>query len=298
MDLLIKKGDVPQRLSELGVIVTDISRGTPSLDIQTQSVAFKNGKKFQNATHSEKAITVTGYYYAAGIEADLRMQDKLNGVFGSLEPYFIAEMIEERQDMYGYERPGESQNPIMQQLSNDGVQDQMVTYVDYNHSAYKYGFIVLLSDVIDYEAQGKVGDRILTKVTLSFVTTGVPYGITEPVDIDLTGQTSIPYAGTTGVSQFDWPFYFELTASEAQGYTFDFTVGKQKFTYTAKGKVTIKKGGVFLLNGISFKLNQANINDQTNIQEFELLPSDTLQVPFQTTFKGDVIIKNKVDFYI
>ena len=99
MDLLIKKGDVPQRLSELGVIVTDISSGTPSLDIQTQSVAFKNGKKFQNATHSEKAITVTGYYYAAGIEADLRMQDKLNGVFGSLEPYFIAEMIDERQDM-------------------------------------------------------------------------------------------------------------------------------------------------------------------------------------------------------
>ena len=78
MDLLIKKGDVPQRLSELGVIVTDISSGTPSLDIQTQSVAFKNGKKFQNATHSEKAITVTGYYYAAGIEADLGMQDNLN----------------------------------------------------------------------------------------------------------------------------------------------------------------------------------------------------------------------------
>ena len=63
-------------------------------------------------------------------------------------------------------------------------------------------------------------------------------------------------------------------------------------------KVTIKQGDVFLLNGISFKLNQANINDQTNIQEFELLPSDTLQVPFQTTFKGDVIIKNKVDLYI
>ena len=62
--------------------------------------------------------------------------------------------------------------------------------------------------------------------------------------------------------------------------------------------MTIKQGDVFLLNGISFKLNQANINDQTNIQEFELLPSDTLQVPFQTTFKGDVIIKNKVDFYI
>lgn len=62
--------------------------------------------------------------------------------------------------------------------------------------------------------------------------------------------------------------------------------------------MTIKKGDVFLLNGISFKLNQANINDQTNIQEFELLPNDTLQVPFKTTFKGDVIIKNKVDFYI
>lgn len=282
MDLQIEKDGQVIRLSDFGVIMTGFVPGSPSVNTSRDDINFKNGKLFNGATHSERKITLSGYYVAENNNADRELQDELNALFASLVPYKITEMIGSG-DMYGYERPGQTTG---------------FNYQDGTQSLYKYGYKVLLDDVISYDFQGKTDGGLLTAVSLSFVTADIPYGITKASNVTLTGKTSILYDGTASISQLDWPFYLQLTASADQGYTFDVVIDGVKFTYTATGKEPIKLGDKFDLKGISFTLNGRNINDQTNIQYFTLRPTANKQLAFSTTFVGDVVLKNKVDFYV
>lgn len=283
MDLKIISGKSTYLLSKLGVFMTSMEVSSPKINVTSNAISYKNGNVFEGATHSEKSIEVKGYYYAKDELDDLNIRDKLNSIFGSLTPYRIVQMLGSG-EQYSFERPGEKSGDLLSNVGSD--------------KEYKYGFNVLMPDSIDYEFQGKSTNGLLSSVSFSFVTSGLPYGSTVATNIDLTNKTVIPYDGTATVSQFDWPFYLEMVSTVSQGYTFDVVIDGIKFTYTAKGKININVGDVFIIRGYSTTLNGNNVNDQTNIEYFKFRPTDNKALPYSTTFKGNVTLKNKIDFYI
>lgn len=279
MDLLVETNTQTYVLSNLGVFVKDVKASSPSIDISSTSINFKNGKLFSGATYGEKTITVTGSYYVEDAYADQEMQDKLNFLFARVEPFYISQMFRSG-GQYDYERPGENTGSTL-----DNQQDPLT---------YHYRYKVLISDNIDYDFQGKSGAGLLTNISLEFKTVDIPYGMTLPEDEILTGARAIPYSGTADVSQLEWPFYFVLMSTQLQGNSFTFKVGDDVFTYTSD--VAIKQGDVFELKGTSFLLNGLNVNDRTNIQYFKLRAQQESVI--ETDFIGEVELKNKIAFYV
>ncbi|QYU58214.1 phage tail family protein [Weissella confusa] len=280
MDLLIENDFDKFQLSTLGVLVTDIVPDTPSIHSTRTSINFRNGKVWSGAVYDEKEITVTGYYYAFDEYADQEMKDKLNFIFATTKPYYIAPMFSV-DGLYEFERPGESNGEVYDEISQRQFE-------------YKYRWHVILSDVIDYEFQGASTKGLLTKFTLNFVTADIPFGMSLPIDEVVTGQKQIIYTGTAAVSQLEWPFYFELVAGKNQSESFDIQLGKRTFKYN--GVNSVKAGDVFEIRGTSFLLNGLSVNEYTNFEYFELNPG--VNQSFSTTFSGDITLKNKVNFYI
>lgn len=281
MDLLVEKEDLTVQLSEMGLIVRDVKAPLSKMVTTRNDISFKNGKLFYGAVNSEKEITVSASYYADDDYLDLLFQDKLNALLGSQEPFYITRMYS-LGDQYSFERPGESTGFDMTNSSRQ--------------FSYHYRWRVILSDVISYDFQGKNGKGLLTNVTISFVTSDIPFGISIPEDIDLTGSSFISYLGTADCSQLEWPFYFELTATEDQSNDFELSVNDKTFKYI--GDKTIKKDDVFKIKGTSFLLNDLSINDKTNIEYFVLKPSSQNTNKISSDFKGTILLKNKVDFYL
>lgn len=279
MDLLIQTDTQTYELSKLGVLVKDIKAQSPTFETTRTAINFKNGKLFGGANYSEKKITVTGSYYADDEYADLEMQDKLNSLFATLKPFYISPMLR-TSDMYDFERPGEKSGSPLKDVDDN--------------LPYHYRYEVIIDGEIDYEFVGKSGAGLLSTFTVNFVTASLPFGVTLPEDETYTSGSTIPYNGTTAVSQLEWPFYFVLISTEAQETSFTFAIGDDVFSY--KSDTVIKQGDVFELKGMSFLLNGLNINDKTNIQYFTFRPNE--QIKISTDFKGEIELKNKVAFYV
>ncbi|HFZ4647362.1 TPA: phage tail protein, partial [Enterococcus faecalis] len=81
MDLKIEKENLSTRMSSLGVLVIDINSTNSIVEINTKKIDGTNRSLFLGATHSEKKITVSGYYYVENELQDEYMKDKLNGTF-------------------------------------------------------------------------------------------------------------------------------------------------------------------------------------------------------------------------
>lgn len=280
MDLLIDKGGGSYRLSELGIVVKDVKATGPKLNSTRNNVNFRNGKIYYGSVYEEKNITVTGSYYAVDEYDDQLIQDRINSLIMTSEPFYVSKMYS-IQGLYEFERPGETTNPDFTNFANQ--------------RAYHYRWRVIASDNVDYDFQGKSGAGLLTNITISLTTADIPYGISQPQDIDLTGQSYLSYKGTAVCSQLEWPFSINMVANSAQGSSFSLTIGNQKFTYAG---AAIKQNDVFELKGDSFLLNGLNINDKTNIQYFSIGPSSTGVIPISSDFKGTIVIKNMVNMYL
>jgi len=277
MDLLIEKEGQRFTLSSLNVFIKDIEVTAAEVEHDRRSIKGKNGKLYFGSVHTDKGIAVTGTYYAKNEYDNEVMKDRLNSHLGDLTPFFITQMYSNKQ-MYDFERPG--------QLPS--------THSD--NRPYKYRYKVLLSKNIDYSFQGKSEKGLLIKVTINFITAEIPYGMTIPVDEDLTDKNYILYRGNADCSQLEYPWVIEITSTKTQGKSFTFEIDNQLFKY--EGNKTIVSGDVFRLSGISFTLNDLNVNDQTNIQYFVLRKSLDQKINYTCSLSAKIKLKNKVEFYI
>ena len=283
MDLKIEKENLSTRMSSLGVLVKDINSTNSIVEINTKKIEGTNRSLFLGATHSEKKITVSGYYYVENELQDEYMKDKLNGTFADTEPFYITKMYT-NQSLYGYERPGEKQGFDMLRVDKQ--------------RQYHYRYKVLLDGEINYDFQGFSDVGLLYEVSLTFKTVDLPFGITIPDNIEITNSKMIEYRGTVPCSQLEWPCKVQIIAKKNLGAEFKVSIDGREFKYV--GKRNILSGDKFLLEGTSFTLNGLNINDQTNIEYFILKPNEVGFIPFYTSFNiGEVEINilNKVDLY-
>ncbi|MGF1918965.1 phage tail domain-containing protein [Enterococcus faecalis] len=284
MDLKIEKDTMSTRMSSLGIMIKDIESTNATIEIEKKSIRSTNRSLFLGANHSEKKITVIGYYYAENELQDELMKDKLNGLFGDTSPYYITKMYSS-QSFYDFELPGESKNLDLIRIEKQ--------------RQYHYRYKVLLDGTIDYDFQGKSSLGLLTRIKLTFVTVELPFGLTIPRDIKLTDAKTIEYGGTVACSQLEWPWKIEISIQKNLGKSFSITIGERQFIYA--GKKQMAPGDKFLLEGTSFTLNDLNINDLTNVEYFILKPTDVGYVSFSTSFKAseaEIRLLNIVELYV
>lgn len=282
MDLYIEKDGLKTRMSSLGVLVQDIQVSNAAVESNRKRINGKNGNLFMGATHTEKKISVVGKYYVSDELQDELMKDRLNGIFADTEPYFITRMYSTG-TIYEFERPG-------QKLGFDLLKPD-------KQRKYHYRYKVLLDGEIDYSFQGFSDAGLLYEISFTLVTADVPFGMTEPDTIELSGEGGfIEYKGTAPCSQLEWPWAVQVIANSSPGTKFTVTIGDRTLSY--EGKKSIVSGNIFLLEGSSFTLNGLNINDQTNLEYFVLEPSERGFISYSTSMNSASIqLLNKVDFY-
>lgn len=282
MDLYIEKDGLKTRMSSLGILVQDVKVSNATVESNRKRINGKNGHLFMGATHVEKKISVAGKYYVPDELQDELMKDRLNGIFADTNPYFITRMYSTG-TIYGFERPGQKQGFDL--------------FKSENQRKYHYRYKVLLDGEIDYSFMGYSSCGLLYEVSFTFVTADIPFGMTEPDTIDLSGKGGfIEYKGTATCSQLEWPWGVQVIANSSPGIAFTVTIGNRTFRY--EGNKSITPGDVFLLEGSSFTLNGLNINDQTNLEYFILEPSEQGFIPYSTSMiSASIKLLNKVDFY-
>lgn len=280
IDLLITKKRTKLKLSELGVVVTDVIDHSPSLSTDIRSVKGRNGGIFNGATHTSKTIDVEGHYTVGSITESDKLKDELNGLLADSRPFFITKMLPEDEELYAFEIPGETTGDI--DLLN-------APHVE-NHYRWK---VLLISDFKEH-FRGATAGGLTFDFSVSFKTVEMPYGETVPKDLTISG--SIPYNGTAVNSQLDYPWTLELKANTTQSGTFEVTIGGK--TYRHESQTPINSGDVFEISGIATYLNHSNVTHRTNYEYFELDPINGNRIPFSTTFIGQAIIKQFKELYI
>lgn len=282
MDLYIEKDDLKTRMSSLGVLVQDVKVSNAVVESNRKRINGKNGNLFMGATHTEKKISVVGKYYVSDELQDELMKDRLNGIFADTEPYFITRMYSTG-TLYDFERPGQKRGFDL--------------FKPDRQRKYHYRYKVLLDGEIDYIFQGFSEAGLLYEISFTLVTADVPFGMTEPETIELSGKGGfIEYKGSAPCSQLEWPWVVEVTSNSSPGIALNVTIGNRTLRY--EGNKSITPGDVFLLEGSSFTLNGLNINDQTNVEYFILEPSEQGFIPYSTSMiSASIRLLNKVDFY-
>lgn len=282
MDLYIEKDELKTRMSSLGVLVQDAKVSNAVVESNRKRINGKNGNLFMGATHTEKKISVVGKYYVSDELQDELMKDRLNGIFADTEPYFITRMYSTG-TLYDFERPGQKRGFDL--------------FKPDRQRKYHYRYKVLLDGEIDYIFQGFSEAGLLYEISFTLVTADVPFGMTEPETIELSGKGGfIEYKGTAPCSQLEWPWAVEVTSNSNPGIALNVTIGNRTLRY--EGNKSITPGDVFLLEGSSFTLNGLNINDQTNVEYFILEPSEQGFIPYSTSMiSASIRLLNKVDFY-
>lgn len=282
MDLYIEKDDLKTRMSSLGVLVQDVKVSNAVVESNRKRINGKNGNLFMGATHTEKKISVVGKYYVSDELQDELMKDRLNGIFADTEPYFITRMYSTG-TLYDFERPGQKRGFDL--------------FKPDRQRKYHYRYKVLLYGEIDYIFQGFSEAGLLYEISFTLVTADVPFGMTEPETIELSGKGGfIEYKGSAPCSQLEWPWVVEVTSNSSPGIALNVTIGNRTLRY--EGNKSITPGDVFLLEGSSFTLNGLNINDQTNVEYFILEPSEQGFIPYSTSMiSASIRLLNKVDFY-
>jgi hypothetical protein len=277
MDVLITKNGVDTQLSALGLLVFDFDDSSPTTSITRTSVKGRNGVISAGGVFVEKQITISGMFYASDLFAYEEKKDEINALLSNVEPFYITKMVPD-DDIYKFERPGESTD---------------FSLLDVSHKAYKYRYEVYCDNEITYEFKGKSGAGILSAYSATFTTFETPFGQTVPSDETITG--AIPYKGTAICSQLDWPWYLKLTATESQTGSFSVKINDREWTY--ESKTNVESGQVFELRGIENTMDSENINGFTNCEHFELIATEDNTNSFSTTFKGTAEIINKIEFY-
>lgn len=280
IDLLITKETEEVALSERGWLVNDVDVSSASLQADFRNVKGRNGRILSSARFINKNIKVTGTYVASSLFASEQLKDEINRIVVDDEPYYITQLLPLVDDLYNFEKPGES--------------DRDIDLINVPHSRYHYRFKVLCDGGVVTTFLGKSNQGLLFRFSIDFTTAELPFGETTPRNIAVDGGF-IKYEGTAKNSQLEYPWQLKLTATESQPGTFTVTIGDRTFEHTSEAG--INTGDVFILKGIETTKNGENINEYTNYEHFELVPSTNKQNVFETTFVGEVELIDFVEFY-
>ncbi|MGO3608287.1 MAG: phage tail domain-containing protein [Enterococcus sp.] len=281
MDLYIEKENQTVRMSSLGILVQDIKVSNATLELNRKKINGKNGNLFFGASHTEKKITVIGKYHVQNLLQDELMKDQLNGFFADTKPYYITKMYN-NDNLYDYERPGESSGFDLIQADKQ--------------RKYRYRYNVLLEGEIDYSFQGFSDAGLLYEVTFTFTTADIPFGVTVPENIDLTGKDRILYQGTAPCSQLEWPFSLKIELTQSYTGSCSFTIGKRTILYSDSSR-TLNAGDILMFNGVSTTLNEVNVNDKTNYNYFVLEPDLRGYIDYSYNVPSKATLLNLVEFY-
>lgn len=279
MDLLINKEGLAIRLSQLGLYNIAISESSPALELDSRKVRGRSGKILADAVFVEKTIRVSARLSCISIEEFEAKKDSLNALLMDDEAFFITKMVPVKDDLYNFELPGHTTGDI--------------AVSELPHKAWHYRYQVLSEDGCSYSFIGKSSAGLKYDVSMSFVTTGLPFGQTVPRELTVTNKL-IPYNGTAKLSQLDWPFEVELVSAGGQS-SFYFEIDGRRFTFEQASNLTL--GDKFKLKGIETILNGQSVTAKTNHEYFVIKPSAGKQSQIITNFNGTIKLLNFVELY-
>lgn len=262
-------------LSELGATVLSFNEAPAEIERVNQSFSGRNGSLDYGGRYASKTITANIMYSAKSISDDIEIQKKISALLNNIDGYYISQMYSNG-NMYTYERPSVktgSFNPSATTEANER-------------------FLVYRTDTNESEFVGKSGNTLFSKWAFEFQTKELPFGESRPRDQTLSSGGTITYDGTVKNSQLEQPFYFELTANQDSSDGFTLTIGSHKLEVSA----VTKAGDKFVLAGINNTQNGTNINNLTNYDYFELLPSTTNKVT--CSISASIVLKNVKDLFL
>jgi len=281
IDALIKKENTKIRLSEFGADVHAFDYSSASIEYSRKSIRARSGYVHSGGRYDSKPIYITGTMYSKDIADYQRKTDLINGLLVDKTPYFITQLIPNTDELFSFEKPGETSGDI----TNENAQ----------HVAYDYGFKVVCEGGINTTFVGRSDAGILHRFTIDFVTAELPFGQTEPKTLEMSNE-AFRYNGTAENSQLEFPWILKLVATQSQSDRFIVELEGRTFEYTSD--IPIQEGDVFLLKGIETTKNGENVSHYTNYEYFILQPKGLNGLNnFQTDFIGNIKIENYVELY-
>lgn len=279
IDLLITKSNRDILLSNECINVQDVDYNSTNLDVDRRVVKNRSGYIHAGTRYDSKTIKVTGKIKVSSLQEYHQFKDKLNGILVDADPYFITPLIQDNENLYDFELPGESKGDVNKQGSNFSI---------------GYRFKVVCENGLETNFLGKYNNGLLFSFSIDFITAELPFGETIPKLFDISSKSFL-YGGTAINSQLEYPWQLKLTSNQNQ--TGKFTINLDGRVYEYNSDVQIVPGDVFLVGAIETLKNGVNVSDYTNYEYFELKPMWGDMNSLQTEFKGKIEILNYVEFF-
>ena len=173
MDLLIEKLDGSRYyLSQYKVLVTDFEESAPAVARNSKQLDQRNGSIDFGGWHTDKTISVTGYYRADDMDDEENLREKLYALLSDPDGYYITQL--KTTPSVAMERPGET---------SGGYYDKLKDYPSHKR-------FLVYTEAPEIELVGNVNGTLLYKLTAEFKTMKLPYGETPAIDIDID---NMPY---------------------------------------------------------------------------------------------------------
>lgn len=248
MDLLVEKLDGSRYyLSQYKVLITDFEESAPSVTRNSKQIDQRNGSIDFGGWHTEKTISVTGYYRADDMDEEEKLREMLYALLSDPEGYYITQLKTTPET--AVERPGET---------SGGYYDKLTNYPSHKR-------FLVYTEAPELELVGNVNGTLLYKLSVEFKTIKLPYGETPPADIDVSGN--VPYRGTVPCNQLEQGFAVKLTATGSTS-SLSFKIDDTEMTYSGP----VASGDVFVFSGFSYTQNGLSIVSKTNKAYFVLQP--------------------------
>ncbi|WP_350345779.1 phage tail domain-containing protein [Lacticaseibacillus paracasei] len=174
MDLLVEKLDGSRYyLSQYKVLITDFEESAPSVTRNSKQIDQRNGSIDFGGWHTEKTISVTGYYRADDMDEEEKLREKLYALLSDPEGYYITQLKTTPETVV--ERPGET---------SGGYYDKLTNYPSHKR-------FLVYTEAPELELVGNVNGTLLYKLSVEFKTIKLPYGETPAKDVAIDS----PYKG-------------------------------------------------------------------------------------------------------
>lgn len=166
MDLLVEKLDGSRYyLSQYKVLITDFEESAPSVTRNSKQLDQRNGNIDFGGWHTDKTITITGYYRADDMDEEEMLREKLYALLSDPDGYYITQL--KTTPNVAMERPGDTSGGYYDKLSNYPSHKRFLVY----------------TEAPEMELVGNVNGTLLYKLTAEFKTMKLPYGETPAVDV-------------------------------------------------------------------------------------------------------------------
>ena len=185
MDLLIEKLDGSRYyLSQYKVLITDFEESAPTVTRNSMQLDQRNGNIDFGGWHSDKTISITGYYRADDMDEEETLREKLYALLSDPDGYYITQL--KTTPSVSMERPGETSGGYYDKLSDYPSHKRFLVY----------------TEAPEMELVGNVNGTLLYKLTAEFKTMKLPYGETPAVDVAIySPYKDVPVNLLTGTSK-------------------------------------------------------------------------------------------------